>query len=128
MKTSTVKLIARVLAIAGLICACGLAAVSTLYFYNMTNEETGGFLGAFSLVMVAVTLIFFIPAYVLHKKARAMEESDERPLSDDGEPGDAASPADVTAELLPPPGETDDGEESADACSDDVGDGKRDNE
>lgn len=116
MKVSTVKTIARVLAIIGLVCAVGLAAVVTVYFFNITTDD--GLLSTLSLVMVAATLIFFIPAYMLRKKAESMEAAEQ--LSDepteDEEHGDNAPP---DVELISSR-EADDGEDRADDGKDGV--------
>lgn len=116
MKVSTVKTIARVLAIIGLVCAVGLAAVVTVYFFNITTDD--GLLSTLSLVMVAATLIFFIPAYMLRKKAESMEAAEQ--LSDepteDEEHGDNAPP---DVELISSR-EADDGEDRADDGKDRV--------
>ena len=116
MKVSTVKTIARVLAIIGLVCAVGLAAVVTVYFFNITTDD--GLLSTLSLVMVAATLIFFIPAYMLRKKAESREAAEQ--LSDepteDEEHGDNAPP---DVELISS-GEADDGEDRADDGKDGV--------
>ena len=85
--TMNYRLISRILAIIGLVCALCMTVAVTLWFFNMTS----GFFGAFALASVCATLIFFIPAYVLWKKAVSLEEAAKEPPLD-GDDDDVSRP------------------------------------
>lgn len=109
------RLISRILAIIGLVCALCMTVAVTLWFFNMTS----GFFGAFALASVCATLIFFIPAYVLWKKAVSLEEAEKEPPLENE---DDVSRPDVDGLGLSSAGETDDGESGVDGGKDGVPD------
>ncbi len=120
------KLISRILAIIGLVCAAGFTVCLCLSLFNLDNESIGGFLGTLTLVLFLATLIFFIPAYVFNKRVREWEESnDQPPVNDESEDKDVTNAdVDAFADDSVFGGKTDDGDDGAAACGDDVPDGK----
>ena len=114
--TMNYRLISRILAIIGLVCALCMTVAVTLWFFNMTS----GFFGAFALASVCATLIFFIPAYVLWKKAVSLEEAAKEPPLD-GDDDDVSRP-DVDGPDSDLSGEAEDGESGDDDGDDGVPD------
>lgn len=121
------KLISRILAVIGLVCAAGFTVCLCISLFNLDNESIGGFLGTLTLVLFLATLIFFIPAYVLNKRVREWEDSnDQPPLSEEPAENEVTSAdVDAFADDSVFSGKTDDGDDGAAACGGDVPDGKR---
>ena len=117
------KIISRILAILGLICAVGMAVSMTVYFFNMGNKEISGTLGTLSVIFVCATLVFFIPAYALNKRGSTtvVDENGMPVEGDDENESDGALQADVSVFAG---SETENGEQHVDADDDVVPDGK----
>ena len=115
------KIVSRILAILGLICAVGMAVTMTVYFFNMGSEAISGTLGTLSVIFVCATLIFFIPAYALNKRSETTVVDDKGlPVGGDEKEDDSLK-ADVSAFSG---SEAEDGKQEIDPDDDVVPDGK----